>query len=207
MTCLLIATNNRGKKREYEQLLAPLEVQLCTPQDLSLSLSVCEDGGTYAENARNKALAYQPASGLLTLADDSGLEVDALGDRPGLHSARYGGPGADDAARYRLLLQDLAGVPWAKRTARFRCVIVAITPGGETYSTDGTCEGIIALEPRGERGFGYDPIFYLPGYRQTMSQLSPNVKNRISHRARAAQKMLPILARILGQRTPAHRGN
>ncbi len=206
MTRLLIATNNPGKKREYQQLLAPLKLKLCTAQDLGLSITVREDGSTYAENARIKALRYLQASGLLTLADDSGLEVDALGGEPGLHSARYAGPGASDADRYRLLLQKLDGVPWEQRTARFRCVLVLTVPGGETYSTEGTCEGIIALEPQGEYGFGYDPIFYLPQYEKTMAQLPLEVKNRISHRARAVQKMLPILARILAERNLASRG-
>ena len=206
VTSLLVATNNPGKKREYDQLLAPLSVKLCTPHDLGLSITVREDGRTYVENARIKAFHYLQASGLLTLADDSGLEVDALGGEPGPHSARYAGPGAGDADRYRLLLQKLDGVPWEQRAARFRCVLVLAVPGGETRSTEGTCEGIIAFEPQGSYGFGYDPIFYLPQYEKTMAQLPPEVKNRISHRARAVQKMLPILAHILADQNLASRG-
>ncbi len=199
MSSLLIATNNPGKQREYDHLLAPLNLELCTLQDLRLSIVVPEDGDSYAENARTKALSYAQASGLLTLADDSGLEVDALDGEPGLHSARYAGNSASDADRYRLLLQKLHGIPWEKRTARFRCVIVLAIPGGETYSTEGTCEGLITLEPQGNHGFGYDPVFYLPQYGQTMAQLPIEVKNRISHRGRAAQKMLPILTRVLAE--------
>lgn len=197
VTLLLIATNNQGKVREYEELLAPLGLSLCTPSNLGLTIKVREDGNTYQDNARIKALAYQQASGLLTLADDSGLEVDALGGQPGLHSARYGGPDADDKARYWLLLEQVQGVPWERRTARFRCVIVVATPEGQTHSTEGVCEGIIAFEPEGVGGFGYDPVFYLPEHGKTMGQLSPRVKNRISHRAHASRKVLPVLARIL----------
>lgn len=203
MPHLLIATGNPGKTREYERLLAPLPLTLCTPRDLGLALKIQESGRTHFENARIKALAYQRASGLWTLADDSGLEVDALEGRPGLHSARYGRPLADDVQRYRLLLQELAAVPWAQRTARFRCVIVLALPIRETYHTEGCCEGLIALKPQGDRGFGYDPIFYLPDHGQTMSQLAPEVKNRISHRARAAQEMLPILKQLLAGPTTA----
>lgn len=201
MTDLFLATNNPGKIREYEQLLAPLEVKLWTPRMLGLEITVREEAASYAENARLKALTYVRASGMPTLADDSGLEVDALGGAPGIHSARYAGHDANDADRYHLLLQQLEGLPWEKRTARFRCVLVLATPDGEVYSTEGVCEGIIGFEPRGSHGFGYDPIFFLPEYGMTMAQLSPEVKNRVSHRARAVQEMLPILSRVLAGRT------
>jgi XTP/dITP diphosphohydrolase len=197
VTVLLIATNNQGKVHEYKELLAPLALSLRTPQDLGLSISVREDGDSYEDNACIKALTYQQASGLLTLADDSGLEVDALGGRPGLHSARYGGASVSDEGRYWLLLERLKGVPWERRTARFRCVIVVATAQGQTHTTEGVCEGMIAFEPEGVRGFGYDPVFYLPQHGKTMGQLAPRVKNRISHRAQAARKMLPVLAGIL----------
>ncbi|MGC8787860.1 MAG: XTP/dITP diphosphatase [Anaerolineae bacterium] len=205
MTNLFLATNNAGKIREYEQLLAPLAVQLWTPQMLRLELTVREDGASYAENARIKALTYVRVSGIPTLADDSGLEVDALGGAPGICSARYAGHDADDASRYQLLLQELDGVPWEKRTARFRCVLVLATPDGEVYSTEGVCEGLIAFEPRGDHGFGYDPVFFLPEYGQTMAQLPPEIKNRISHRARAVQKMFPVLSLVLSRQTPHFR--
>ena len=203
MVRLLIATENPGKTREYEELLDTLPCELCTPRELKLSLLLHEDGESYAQNARIKALGYMQASQLATLADDSGLEVDALDGKPGLRSARYAGEGVSDMDRYRLLLQKLSGVPWEERTARFRCVVVLAMPGGQLYTAEGTCEGIIAFEPQGSHGFGYDPIFYLPEHRQTMAQLSPALKNRISHRARAVQQMLPILSHVLAQTVAA----
>jgi len=206
MSTLLVGTNNPGKQREYQQLLVPLDLRLVTPQDLALAPTVRESGATYADNACLKALAYQRASGLLTLADDSGLEVDALSGEPGLHSARYAGPAAGDADRYRLLLQKLEGVPWQERTARFRCVVVLAVPEGETHATEGVCEGLIAWGPSGDNGFGYDPVFYLPEYDRTMAQLPPELKNRISHRARALHQMLPILRRVLSQRDVSAEG-
>ena len=196
MPKLLIATNNPGKLREYEELLAGLPLELTSPAREGLSLEVAETGESFAENARLKAVAYARASGLLTLADDSGLEVDALSGRPGVHSARYAGEGADDEERYRLLLEEMRGVPWEKRTARFHCVIAIATPEGEVRTAEGTCEGIIAFEPRGEHGFGYDPVFYLPQHGRTMAELEPRAKNRISHRARAARKAREILREL-----------
>ena len=192
---LLVATQNPGKKREYRELLAPLEVEIRFPDDLDLHLDVREDGTTYAQNARKKARTYASASGLLTVADDSGLEVDALGGAPGIHSARYAA--GSDADRVETLLDDLRGVPWSERTARFRCVLVIVTPGNEVYEAEGVCEGVIALEPRGAGGFGYDPVFYLPDYDATMAQLPGAEKNRISHRARAVQEALPLLRDML----------
>ncbi|MBU0703374.1 MAG: non-canonical purine NTP pyrophosphatase, partial [Chloroflexi bacterium] len=156
----LIATQNPGKTREFRLLFAPLEERLCFPSDLGLQIEVLEDGATYTENARKKALAYARASGLLTLADDSGLEVDALDGAPGVRSARYA-PG-HDADRAETLLARLRDVAWEQRTARFRCVIVIITPTGKIYNVAGVCEGLIAFEPAGQGGFGYDPVFYLP---------------------------------------------
>jgi XTP/dITP diphosphohydrolase len=194
---LLVATRNPGKVREYEQLLTGLPLSLTYLDEEGISHEVEEIGETFAENAIRKAQEYARLSGLLTLADDSGLEVDALGGEPGVHSARYGGRGGDDEDRYQLLLQSMQGVPWEERGARFRCVIAVAEPGGESYTADGTCEGVIAFEPQGEYGFGYDPIFYLPEYDKTMAQLSPELKNRISHRARAAQEIRGILERIL----------
>ncbi|MCS7178765.1 MAG: RdgB/HAM1 family non-canonical purine NTP pyrophosphatase [Anaerolineae bacterium] len=191
MQILLVVTHNPGKAREYRALLAPLPVRVCFPPDLGLQIKVSEDGATYVENAMRKARAGVEASGFLSLADDSGLEVDALGGAPGVHSARYA-PGSD-ADRVATLLTHLEGIPWERRTARFRCVIAIATPGGELYFTEGTCEGFIATAPAGSGGFGYDPIFYLPEFGCTMAQLPPEVKNRISHRARAVEAALPIL--------------
>jgi XTP/dITP diphosphohydrolase len=193
MVKLLIATQNRGKVREYQELLAGLPLELTYPVQEGLHIEVAETGESFSENAKLKAAAYAQASGLLTLADDSGLEVDALGGEPGIRSARYAGSGATDEDRYRLLLEKLQGVPCRERTARFRCVTVVATPQGQIHIAEGTCEGVIALEPRGRYGFGYDPVFYLPEHGMTMSQLPPETKNRISHRARAAHKVRKML--------------
>ncbi|HJX37028.1 MAG TPA: XTP/dITP diphosphatase [Anaerolineae bacterium] len=194
---LLIATRNKGKVREYEELVASLAVRITYLSAEGIDFEVSETGSTFADNAMQKAQRYARASGLLTLADDSGLEVDALGGEPGVFSARYAGPGASDEQRYRLLLERMKGVLWEDRSARFRCVIAVAKPDGETYTAEGVCEGVIALAPEGEHGFGYDPVFYLPEHGQTMAQLAPEVKNRISHRARAARGIKPILARVL----------
>ena len=192
---ILVATRNPGKRREFKQLLAPLQAPLCFPSDLGLEIEVMEDGSTYLENARKKALAFASASGLFTLADDSGLEVDALDGAPGIRSARYA-PG-HDRDRVEVLLSHLAGVPWEERSARFRCLVVAVSPAGETSSAEGVCEGVIALEPKGQGGFGYDPVFFIPDYGCTMAQWSSDIKNRISHRARAIAAALPTLESLL----------
>lgn len=199
MTKLLIATNNPGKVREYEEMLQDLPgIEITFPAQEGLDLEVEESGGTFEENARLKAAAYCLVSGLPTLADDSGLEVDALDGAPGVRSARYAGPGASDADRYRKLLAELAGVPAGRRSARFRCVVALALPRGTVHTAEGTCEGQIGLAPRGEFGFGYDPIFIVAGQGgRTMAELEPEVKNRISHRARAIQAMLPDLKRLL----------
>ena len=198
MTKLLVATDNPGKVREYEALLKGLPLTLTYPAQEGIDIEVEETGSTFAENARLKAEAYAGASGLLTLADDSGLEVDALQGEPGTHSARYAGQGASDEDRYRLLLSKLEGVPWERRMARFRCVIAVAAPQGEVRTAEGTCEGVIAFEPKGEYGFGYDPVFYMPEHGQTMAELEPELKNRISHRARAAEGARGILEELLG---------
>jgi len=194
---LLVATQNAGKAREFRVLLASLNASIRFPADLGLHLEVPEDGVTYAENARQKATAYARASGLLTLADDSGLEVDALDGDPGIHSARYAL--GRDADRVEALLAHLQGVPWEQRTARFRCVVVIAAPTSETYEAEGVCEGMIAFEPRGTRGFGYDPVFYLPEHDCTMAQLPTKKKNRISHRARAIGAALPVMRNLIEQ--------
>lgn len=195
---LLIVTDNPGKKREYRALMAALPVLLRFPSDLGYRIEVQEDRTTYGENAARKARAGVQVSGLLSLADDSGLEVDALGGAPGVRSARYT-PGSD-ADRIAALLAHLDGIPWERRTARFRCVIAIATPEGDLYTAEGTCEGIIATAPAGTGGFGYDPVFYLPEFGCTMAQLPPEVKNRISHRARAVEAALPILQQLLERR-------
>jgi len=193
MVKLLVATNNPGKVKEYKELLAGLSLELTYPAQEGLDIEVAETGGSFAENARLKATAYARASGLLTLADDSGLEVDALDGEPGIRSARYAGRGASDEERYRLLLEKLQEVPWEERTARFRCVIAVAMPEGQIHTAEGACEGIIAFAPKGKHGFGYDPVFYFQEYGMTMAELPLETKNRISHRARAAQRVREIL--------------
>jgi XTP/dITP diphosphohydrolase len=196
---LLIATNNPGKVREYRDLLEdlPITIEITYPAQEGLVLEVEESGETFEENARLKALAFAQASGLTTLADDSGLEVDALDGAPGVRSARYAGPGANDIDRYRKLLGALAGVPAGQRSARFRCVVALAQPNGNVRTADGTCEGEIGVEPRGEHGFGYDPVFVVEGYSgRTMAELSPEVKNRISHRGRALAAIRPMLEHL-----------
>ncbi len=197
MTTLLVATHNKGKLREYKELLRDLPVRLVYLDEVGIQEDVPETGSTFEENAVQKATAYARLSGLLTLADDSGLEVDALGGRPGVHSARYAGPNASDDDRIRKLLAELEGVPPERRTARFRCVIAVASPEGDVIIAQGTVEGVIADAPRGDHGFGYDPIFYLPDRGCTMAELPPEEKNRISHRARAAEAIKPRLREIL----------
>ncbi len=194
---LLLATNNPGKVREYREILRDLPATLVTPADLGLDLQVEETGQTYTENAILKARAYAQAAGLVALADDSGLEVDALEGAPGPRSARYGGQ-RNSRTRYQLLLKQMEGLPEARRGARFRCVIAIATPAGRVYTTEGVCPGRIAREPRGSGGFGYDPIFWLPGQGKTMAELDPEEKNRISHRGRAGRKAIPLLREVLG---------
>jgi XTP/dITP diphosphohydrolase len=197
MSRLLIATGNAGKLREYRALLGDLGWELVSPQDMELSLEVSESGGDYAENAKIKAVAFARASGLVTLADDSGLEVDALGGEPGPLSARYAGPGADDTRRFSRLLERLRGVAPAERTARFRCLIAVARPSGETELFEGTCEGLVTEAPRGETGFGYDPVFLLPERGRTLAELPLSDKNAVSHRGAAARKARPFLEKLL----------
>ena len=195
MTKLLIATGNAGKVREYRALLSDTGLELTWPGREQLNVVVDEVGDTYEENARLKAEAYAQASGLWALADDSGLEVDALGGAPGIRSARFAGEGAQDQDRYLLLLEHLAGTPPDARGARFRCVIALASPRGDVWLCEGTCEGVIATSPSGVGGFGYDPVFFIPELGRTMGELCPEVKNRISHRAKATQQV----ARHLGE--------
>jgi XTP/dITP diphosphohydrolase len=185
---LLIATNNPGKVREYRYLLKGSGFEPVTPAERGIKLEVEESGATYEENARLKALAFARASGLLALADDSGLEVEALGGEPGIRSSRYAGEGATDQDRVNYLLAKLRTGPDSNRRAAFRCVIALAWPDGRVEYFCGRCDGLIVAEPRGTEGFGYDPIFYFPELARTMAELPEEVKNRISHRARAAEK-------------------
>lgn len=200
---LLVATLNHGKQREFRALLADWPVQIVFPQEAGLNLDLVEQGSSFGEIAAQKALAYAQAAGLLTMADDSGLEVDALDGAPGIYTARYAGPGASDRDRYLKLLAALRDVPWEARTARFRAAIALAQPDGHVRVAEGICEGVIAMEPQGENGFGYDPVFYLPDRGCTMAQLDDELKNQISHRARAVRAARPLLDDLLGVR-PDH---
>jgi XTP/dITP diphosphohydrolase len=190
---LLLATNNQGKVREYKNLLKGIPFELVTMAEQGIATEVDEVGKSMEENAGLKARTLAAESRLLALADDSGLEVDALGGEPGSLSHRYAGEDASDADRIEYLLSRLKDVPREKRAARFRCVIAIAEPGGGMRYCSGECPGIIALEPRGEQGFGYDPVFYLPEFDRTMAEIPLETKNRISHRAVAAAKARDLL--------------
>jgi XTP/dITP diphosphohydrolase len=194
---LLLATNNRGKVAEYRQLLADCGWQLVTPSELGLRLAAEETGDTYEDNATMKALEAAQVGGLHALADDSGLEVDALGGEPGPRAARFGGEGTTYQEKMSLLLERLEGVPPSERECRFVCVIAIADPQGGARLCRGECAGLVAEAPQGEGGFGYDPIFYLPERGVTMAQLSAEEKNAISHRGRAAQIARQILEELL----------
>ena len=198
MLRLLLATTNKGKAAEYRDLLRGLDLESLTLDQAGISQEAEENCNTFEGNARSKAEFYAALSGLLTLADDSGLEVDALGGEPGVRSSRYAGDNAGDAERVSFLLNRLRDIPQEKRQARFRCVIAIAQPGRTTQTAGGTCEGFIALEPKGDNGFGYDPLFYLPEYGKTIAELPPEVKNRISHRGRAAEKARLLLVNLNG---------
>jgi XTP/dITP diphosphohydrolase len=190
---LLLATNNKAKVREYRSLLQGIPQELVTLADEGITTEVAETGNSLEANARLKAAAIATESGLLSLADDSGLEVDALGGEPGPLSARYAGKGATDGQIIGYLLDKLRDVPEGKRTARFRCVIAIATPDGAVELCAGECRGIIATAPVGEGGFGYDPVFYLPELGKTMAELPLEAKNQVSHRGRAAREARRLL--------------
>ncbi len=203
---LLLATSNQAKVREYRSLLQDLPDELVTLAERGITIEVDEVGGSLEENATLKATQYAAESQLLTLADDSGLEVDALGGEPGPLSARYAGEGASDKERISYLLAKLEGVPWEERSARFRCVIAIATPDGEVGLCSGECRGRITFEHKGRHGFGYDPVFYLPELDKTMAELPLAVKNRVSHRGQTVGRVYPVLARLRGSMyTPGRR--
>lgn len=190
---VLIATTNKGKRKEFFSLLTGVNLELVFPDEIGISLEVAETGSTYTENALLKAQSLCNASGLITLADDTGLEVNALGGRPGLHSARYAGETAkSDPDRRAHLLQELASHPrpWL---ARFRCVVALAHPSGEVATFDGSVSGEIISQERGEHGFGYDRIFYIPTAGKTMAELTLEEKNDFSHRAMAVNLAIPQL--------------
>lgn len=198
MKQLLVATHNLGKVVEFADMLQDLAIEWLSLDDVGVTQDVEETGKTFRENSVLKARAYAAETGLLTLADDSGLEVDALGGAPGVYTARYGGEGLTAVQRYQKLLTDIKPVPDPQRTARFRCVIVLAAPDGTILGeSEGVCEGRIAQAPAGDNGFGYDPVFYLPQLNQTMAQLPPAQKHQISHRGLAMQAIAPRLRELL----------
>jgi XTP/dITP diphosphohydrolase len=196
---VLLVTSNSHKLAELRAIFADLSLNLLSLDDVPHMPEVEESGSTFAENAILKATAYARASQLLTLADDSGLEIDALGGEPGVYSARWAGPDTSYDERFRLILERLRDTPTHERTARFRSVIAIAGPGeqGLLGTAEGVLEGVIAAEPRGAGGFGYDPIFYLPQYGKTVAELPAEVKNRISHRALAAAQARQLLMDML----------
>jgi XTP/dITP diphosphohydrolase len=202
-TRLLLGTSSRKKLGELLPILDRAPLTLVTPPDLGLDLDVEETGETFRDNAILKANAFARSAGLPALADDSGLEVDALGGAPGVRSARYAGPGASDADRIALLLRNLAHVPAAQRQARFRCTMALATPEGLVGTVDGTCEGEIAFAPRGSNGFGYDPVFLLSHLGRTMAELKDEEKHAISHRGRAGRAALELIERWLAAPSPS----
>lgn len=197
MTKIVLATQNQGKVKELKKLLEQTPVQLLSLTDFPHIPEVVEDGLTFRENAIKKAQQISQATGLIAIADDSGLEVDFLGGKPGVHSARYAGPQRCDADNNHKLLNQLANVPQDQRTARFCCVIAVAAPGGVVETADGICPGIIAFEPQGTGGFGYDPLFYVPEYNCTFAELSLEIKNKISHRGKALAQAKQILQSML----------
>ena len=193
---IILATQNMGKIRELQALLVDEKIEVLSLRDIPDWEDVEENGGTFADNAAIKAREAVKRTGLISLADDSGLEVDALGGAPGVYSARYAGETKNDERNIDKLLHVLETIPEDKRTARFRCALVMATPSGEEYLTEGAVEGRILTQRRGCDGFGYDPVFYLSEFARTMAELSMTEKNTLSHRAQAFRKAIPILRKL-----------
>ncbi|MCX8117763.1 MAG: XTP/dITP diphosphatase [Desulfobacterota bacterium] len=193
---LIVATKNQGKLREIRRLLRDLPLRVYGLDQFKAVPDVEEDGKSFAENALKKARFYANLFGKMALADDSGLEVDALNGRPGIYSARYAGRGATDWENRKKLLEEMAGLPLSKRWARFVCVLAVATPDGKEAVAEGSCRGRIGLKEVGRGGFGYDPLFFLPRYGKTMAQLSLEEKNRVSHRGKALRKLRRLLKRL-----------
>ncbi len=199
MARIVLASRNKGKIRELHELLAEsgIAAEVLSLADFPELPEIEEDGATFQENAMKKATIVTAATGLITLADDSGLEVDVLGGQPGVMSARFAGSHGNDRANNALLLDRLQGVAESHRTARFRCAIAIAAPDGMIETCDGFCEGVIGFAPKGEGGFGYDPLFFIPEQGMTMAELPEGTKNRISHRAKAMQQAIAILPGFL----------
>lgn len=193
MQTVIIASGNKGKLKEFKELMADLPVEVKSLADYPEIGDIEENGASFAENAYIKAKAVFDATGCLCIADDSGLEVDALGGEPGIYSARYAGAEKDDAANNAKLLAALAEVPEEERGAQFHCAIVAIDQNGKRYDAEGIVRGVILREQRGDNGFGYDPLFYVPEFDKTTAELSMDEKNAISHRGKAVRQIVEIL--------------
>ncbi|NLY88256.1 MAG: XTP/dITP diphosphatase [Firmicutes bacterium] len=196
MPRLVLASKNKGKLRELKKMLAGSSWELYSAADFPQLPPVVEDGETFRENAVKKALLVAGILKEWTLADDSGLEVDALNGAPGVFSARFAGEPGNDKKNNEKLLRLLADIPLEQRTARFRCALALASPEGEVWTTERTCEGLIAPAPRGDQGFGYDPLFYLPELGVTMAELPEEKKNEISHRGKAMKDLLAHLKTI-----------
>ena len=190
---VIVATRNRGKIREFRDALKGLNLRIYGLSDFPDVPEIDEDGDSFTENALKKARFYSKHFGKLTLADDSGLEVDSLNGRPGVHSARYAGERASSQENNQKLLREMQGVPISKRGARFRCILAVASPGGRDVLAEGSCKGRIGFKEKGRKGFGYDPLFILPKEGRTMAELSLEEKNRVSHRGKALRKIRKIL--------------
>jgi XTP/dITP diphosphohydrolase len=194
---IIIASRNKRKVREIRQILSGLPIEFLTLDDLNELPEIVEDGFSYKENAIKKAQITAKFTHMWALADDSGIEVSALGNRPGIFSSRYAGPNAKDKENNIKLLGELKDVPLSKRAARYKAVVVLASPDSKTFVVEGSCKGFITEAPKGRSGFGYDPIFFVPRYAKTMAELGMKIKNKISHRAKAIRKIKPILGKII----------
>ena len=198
MKQIIIATKNKGKAKDFEALFNPHGYQVLTLHDVADHMDVEETGTTFEENALLKATALADYLQSIVIADDSGLEIDALEGRPGVYSARYAGEEKSDEANMQKVLDELQGVPESERTARFVCAIAVASPSIEPFTVRGTCEGVIATERRGTNGFGYDPIFFVPSEGKMMAELSPEEKGAISHRGNALKQLSSRLTELMG---------
>lgn len=199
MKQIIIATQNKGKAKDFEALLSPLGFKVLTLRDVAKDMDVEETGVTFAENAILKAEAVAKALQIPVIADDSGLEIDALDGEPGVYSARYAGLDKSDDANIDKVLEKLSDVPESERTGRFRCVLAVAAPDKKTETFSGSCEGVILNERRGENGFGYDPIFYVPDLKRTMAELAPEEKAAISHRGNAIRELKQAIPQWLNR--------
>ena len=196
MRKFVVATKNKGKLREIKEILQNFTFDVIPMEEAGINIEIVENGKTFEENAIIKARGIQKLTGEIVMADDSGLEVDYLNGAPGIYSARFAGEGASDQDRVKKLLGLLKEVPFENRTARFVCAVAVVFPGESSFVVRGTCEGYISLKPEGDKGFGYDPVFFLPEYDKTIAQMQAEEKNRISHRGRALRLMIEELGKI-----------